>query len=100
MRGFVTYALAGFGVLIASALLAPQDSYVQSQGAGMKGVPVQSVNRAAKSDRLLVPSTTVGKQQPAPRAPSESPTMLVGCDPVFSPLSASAQANFPGRCMA
>ena len=46
-------------------------------------------------DRLRLPAT-IGKQQ----VPQKPPIVLVGCDPVFSPLSASAYANFSGRCVA
>jgi hypothetical protein len=55
----------------------------------------QTVVRTHKGDRLNSPSAT-GKL----RAPLRSPTMLAGCEPAFSPLSASAQANFSGRCIA
>jgi hypothetical protein len=39
---------------------------------------------------------TVGKQ----KTPVKPAKILDGCDPVFSPLSTSAQANLPGRCAA
>jgi hypothetical protein len=53
----------------------------------------QTVVRSHKGDRLSVPPGGA-------KAPAKSPTVLVGCDPVFSTLSASAQANFSGRCIA
>jgi hypothetical protein len=55
------------------------------------GAVSQVVNRAQKSDRLQVPVTR-GPRKPAP--------MPVGCEPVFSALSNSAYANYPGRCVA
>lgn len=96
MRALATSLLAGGLALIASALFAPQDGSV---GAG-PGLRIQSVDRTNKGDRLIVPVTSIGKQQ-TPRKPAiEIPKMLVGCDPVFSPLAAQARANFPGRCAA
>ncbi|AXK79371.1 hypothetical protein DW352_01875 [Pseudolabrys taiwanensis] len=66
---------------------------------------VQQVNRTHKADRLDIPVTVVAKKQPATTTVSkEQPQVkpakiLEGCDPVFSPLSSSAQANLPGRCL-
>lgn len=56
------------------------------------GDTMQYVDRTNKGDRLNMSVTTIDKQR---RAPAK---ILVGCDPAFSPLSASASANFPGRC--
>lgn len=99
MRGFASYLIAGILVVLAMDIIAPPVGLGFALGA-WSAVPhdeiTQSVNRAHKADRLLVPSTTVGKTQ-SPRKP---PTVMVGCDPVFSPLSASARANFAGRCVA
>jgi hypothetical protein len=98
MRGFASYLVAGILVVLAMDLIAPPVGLDLSVGAWPvveHGITLQSVDRTKKSDRMPVP-TAVGKQQ-VPRKP---PTMLVGCDPVFSPLSASAQANFAGRCVA
>lgn len=95
MRVLATSLLAGGLALIASALFAPQDGSV---GAGPT-LRIQSVDRTNKGDRLIVPVTSIGKQ--TPRKPAiEIPKMLVGCDPVFSPLAVQARANFPGRCAA
>lgn len=98
MRGFASYVVAGIMVVLALDFMAPPVGLGLAVGAWPaveQGSTLQAVNRTNKSDRLSVPAT-VGKQQ----APRKSPTMLVGCDPVFSPLSASAQANFSGRCIA
>lgn len=101
MRVVATYLLAANLLLVASALLAPQEGFVFSLGAGSRDVEVQSVDRSNKGDRLVVPVTTVVKQQQAPGQPSvERPKMIVGCDPVFSPLAVSAKLNYPGRCVA
>lgn len=100
MRAFVSYFLAGALVLMASALLAPEEALVQSRGASQNLTQMQSVDRTNKGDRLIVPATSVGKRQTPQMPARETPKMLAGCDPVFSPLVASAQANFPGRCVA
>jgi hypothetical protein len=56
---------------------------------------MQSVDRTNKSDMLIVPAAIA--KRPSITKPA---TVLVGCDPAFSPLSTSARANFPGRCVA
>jgi len=99
MRGFVLYLVAGTLVVLAMDLIAPPAGMGLAVGAWPVVEPesiMQSVNRSNKSDRLLVPTTAVGKKQ-TPRKP---PVVMVGCDPVFSSLSASARANFSGRCVA
>ena len=98
MRGFVLYLVAGIMVVVAMDLIAPPAGLGLAVGAWSaheQESVLQSVNRTTKSDRLSVPKA-IGKQQ-VPRNP---PIVLVGCDPVFSPLSASARANFSGRCVA
>lgn len=103
MRGFATYLLAGMAVVLAMDFLAPPVGIRPSLGA-WPAVPadatIQSVDRTHKGDRLVVPATIIGKQQGAdePRKPRKPDRLLAGCDPVFSPLSASAYANFPRRC--
>jgi hypothetical protein len=98
MRGFASYVLAGILVVVAMDFIAPPVGLGLPVGVGPtveQGSSTQSVNRSLKGDRLNVP-TAVDKS-PAPR---KSPTVLVGCDPVFSPLSASAHANVARRCVA
>jgi hypothetical protein len=103
MRGFVSYMVAGALVLLALDFIAPPVGLGLAIGAWPAvehTVTVQTVDRSNKGDRLNG-ATTVGKQQPAP---AKSPIILVGCEPVFSPLSASARANIAvpniaGRCV-
>ena len=98
MRWFASYVVAGILVVLAMDFLAPPIGLSLPVGAWPEVAQnslIISVNRTNKGDRLMVPKT-IGKQQ----APRKSPTILVGCDPVFSPLSASARVNFPGRCIA
>jgi hypothetical protein len=98
MRGFALYMLAGILVVVAMDFIAPPVGLGLPVGVGPtveQGSSAQSVNRSQKGDRLNVP-TAVDKS-PAPR---KAPTVLVGCDPVFSPLSASAHANISWHCVA
>jgi hypothetical protein len=96
MRGFASYLVAGILVVLALDFIAPPVGLGLSAGAWpiMQGATLYSVDRTNKGDRMPLP-TTIGKQ-----APRKTPTMLSGCEPVFSPLSASARANFAGRCVA
>ena len=98
MRNLAAYLLAGILVVLALDFVASPVGLGLPVGAwpvAGDAATRQSVDRTTKSDRLLL-STTVDKQQ----APRKSPTLMAGCDPVFSPLSASARANFAGRCVA
>ncbi len=97
MRGFALYVVAGSLVVLAMDLIAPPVGLGLSVGAWPvveQGSALQSVDRTNKGDRMPGP-TMVGKQQPV-----NSPRVLIGCEPVFSPLSASAQANYSRRCVA
>ena len=103
MRGFVSWLLAGTLAVVAMYLIAPAVGLGLSAGAWptvAHGSPMQAVNRIHKTDRLSVP-IAVGK----PQVPREVPTVLVGCDPAFSPLSAAARGassaqTISGRCLA
>jgi hypothetical protein len=96
MRGFSIYLVAGTLVVLTLALVlltvGPGIS-VNAWPVAAQGSTVQSVDRTHKGDRLTIPVTTVDKR-PAPDRPQK---VMVGCDPAFSPLTASP-ANFPGRC--
>ena len=96
MRSIVSYILAGFIVLTAIDLIAPPIGF----GLAVFAWPTvngsalhQSVNRIHKGDRLPLPTTSS-----RPIAPRAAP-VLVGCEPVFSALSNSRRANYPGRCI-
>jgi len=98
MRGFASYVIAGVLIVLAMDFVAPPVGLGLALGARPavdRDAVVQTVVRAHKGDRLRQPPT-LGK---LPHSQS-SPAILVGCDPVFSPLSASARANAPGRCIA
>ncbi len=77
---------------------APALDWGFSVNAAAPAQQMQSVDRTHKGDRLdrpvarEVPATQIGKQ------PSAPPKLLVGCEPVASPLTGS-QATIPGRCV-
>jgi hypothetical protein len=96
VRSIATYLVTGIFVVLAMDFVAPP------VGLGLaasiwpradESVAVQSVNRLHKGDRLPIPSISVGKQL----APRQSPEVPVGCEAVFSPLSASTKTNFNGQ---
>lgn len=101
MRGIATYLMAGIMVVLALAFIAPPVGLVAVDAKPVvKSVEItQFVDRTHKSDRLSQ-STDVGKQQAPRETPSAPPKIMIGCDPTFSPLSASARANVSGRCIA
>jgi hypothetical protein len=98
MRRFLSLVIGG-AVLVsgvnAIASFAKRDLASLYRQTSDDNSPLQSVDRSHKGDRLHLPFAN-GKQMPPPATPS----MLVGCEPVFSSLSASSRVNFPGRCVA
>lgn len=96
MSRLISYLLAGCLVVLAMDFVAPPAGIGLSLAAwpAFNQDQTQVVNRAGKGDRLPVAVAT--KQQP-PMQPSH---LLEGCEPVFSPLSAAAMLNYPGRCVA
>jgi len=98
MRGFISYVLAGLVVIVAMDAMAPPAGLGLAIGTWPsmdRSMDEQVVDRAHKGDRLQVPTVNGGRV-----SPSSTPAMLVGCEPVFSSLSASSRANFAGRCVA
>lgn len=98
MRGFASYLLAGTLVVLAMDLVAPPVGL----GLAVRATPVaepnattQIVDRNHKGDRLSLP-TSVDEQQ----TPEPPPAIMIGCDPPFSRILASARANVSGRCVA
>ena len=96
MRGFASYLLAGAAIVLALDFIAPPVGLGMAIGAWPAVPPstIQAVNRSTKADRMPLP-TAIEKRE----MPRKSPALLAGCDPVFSPLSASARTNFAGRCL-
>ncbi len=92
MRSSGIYLAAGILVVLAMDFIAPPAGLDLNVAAGPvleRGSTIQFVDRTHKSDRLALPPA-VGKP----------PAQLVGCDPVFSPLSAAARANISRHCLA
>jgi hypothetical protein len=73
-------------------------------GAAPSETSAYGVNRAAKSDRLVVPVSVVAKRKvPVQRVrePSESAKrkLMDGCEPMFSPVTVPSAAHISGRCV-
>lgn len=97
MRTLVSYFL--FGALVVLALdIAPPAGFGLAVGAWRavdRSVTLQFVNRTHKGDKLLLPMANERR-----KTPPHKPAVLIGCEPVFSSLSAAARVNFAGRCVA
>jgi hypothetical protein len=69
--------------------------------------PQHQVNRAGKSDRLVVPTSTVAKRKVPVRTIRERPPepeaakrkLMDGCEPLFSPAAVPSAAHLTGRCI-
>jgi hypothetical protein len=108
MCAFLRYSAVGLTALLATAYVAVS----AETGTGafrptvMGPAPVSEtvVNRMNKADReLTIRNVQVPAAQPADTArnvptPKEQ-KILDGCDPAFSPLTASARNNFANRCV-
>jgi hypothetical protein len=101
MPSLVTYLAAGALVVLVMDAVAPPAGVGLSlatwptvENEPTTQDPPQTVNRGGKGDRLPVP---IVRRSIAPQAPHR---ILAGCEPVFSPLSAAAQLNHLGRCVA
>jgi hypothetical protein len=94
MPSLTPYLVAGALVVLTMDAVAPPIGSGTSLGwPSVVDNGSQLVNRSGKADRLPIPVATR-------RASYLSQHILVGCEPAFSPLSAAAQLNFPGRCVA
>jgi len=99
MREFISYILAAIVVVIALDAIAPPAGFGLAIGASpaieQENAAGQVVDRTHKADRLQVPLAN-GRRMSPPRTPA----VPIGCEPVFSSLSANSRANFAGRCAA
>lgn len=100
MRKLAMYVLAVISAaVVTNTFIAPiyPGLSVAAWTVSPAGVPVQSVDRSHKGDRLDINISTV-PEQPVIHKPAK---MMDGCEPVFSPLAASTHADIPpGRCVA
>ena len=98
MRGFLSYTLAAIIVVVALDAVA----FLADLGVAISARPTiveenglsEVVDRTHKADRLQLPLAN-GRRVSPPRQPA----VMVGCEPVFSTLSASSRVNFAGRCV-
>jgi hypothetical protein len=106
MRGLVSYLLGGILVVFTMDFVAPPAEFgitAWPSAAAQSAFPRQAitadvVDRSHKGDRLPAPASVSGTPLSATLRPARR--MIVGCDPVFSPLSVSARLNYPGWCVA
>ena len=97
MANITRHLITGGLLLLAIDGVAPRAGVALSFASSptvQESVP-QTVNRAEKADRLPLP---VAKKPVVPT--SARPTPLIGCEPLMSPLSKSAQPNSFGHCLA
>lgn len=102
MRRVASYLTVGILAVLAVGLTMPTvwiGLPVKAWPALSLEKPLQAVDRSRKSDRLIVPMSVIGKTPVVRKPPVEPAKILVGCEPMFSPLS-PVRANIPGRCAA
>jgi len=107
MCALLRYSAGGLAALLATAYVAVSaDSGLSAFRPTViepAGVAQTIVNRKNKGDREV---TVRDARVPMPAQPKRKPAMvtepkiLEGCDPAFSPLTASPKNNFAGRCVA
>jgi hypothetical protein len=97
---FILGILVGVALAVAAPLAGTElvatfsaPAKASSIAAHLNKVAPQTVNRAAKSDRLRPSHNAIGD------SPSKASKIPDGCDPAFSPLSRGARSNFSGRCL-
>ncbi len=123
------YFAGGLAALVAMDFAPPvKSAFEHWTGASSSAQLVNIVDRTGKGDRLVparAAASTIGKTsplgrsivipvsvqdkeraaakpgsvQPAPKPAVHGSKLLIGCDPAFSPLAASASLNFAGRCV-
>jgi hypothetical protein len=105
---FLRYSAGGLAALLATAYVAVSAESGLSAFRPTVIEPAEVaqttiVNRTSKGDRELTmrdARVPVPAQQKRKPATVTEPKILEGCDPAFSPLTASAKNNFAGRCLA
>ncbi len=78
-------------------------TFVDRARKGDRLSPTKHANEAHdlyQPQRKIAPSLELKPTQNAPAATAQEPNILEGCDPAFSPLTASARGNFTARCLA
>ena len=97
MRALPGYVLIGVLAVAAMGLVtvAGLGFAVGARPVAEDGAVIQHVDRTHKADRLDIHATTV-RSRSVPKAQIALPE---GCEPVFSPLVVTKQANSSGRCL-
>jgi len=97
MRALPGYVLIGVLAVAAMGLVtvAGLGFAVGARPVAESGAVIQHIDRTHKADRLDIHATTV-RSRSAPKAQIALPE---GCEPVFSPLVVTKQANSSGRCL-
>ena len=100
----IKHLLGGFAVAAAAICALP---IIADSFAAVAVAPAFQINRAVKSDRLMVPNMTVAKRK-APvetvrqnqrREEASKPKLLDGCEPSFSSVTTPSMAHISGRCV-
>ena len=101
MCALLRYSAGGLAALLATAYVAVSAESGLSAFRPMVIEPAPAaetvVNRTNKGDRGLKTLDARGLATPATAAKEHK--ILEGCDPAFSPLTASAKNNFASRCL-
>jgi hypothetical protein len=91
------------GGLTLAALIAVWPAATSIGASSPKELPLTQVNRAAKGDRLVEPSTIAvkkpGTQRPIPIEQSDKRQIMDGCESAFSPVTTPSMAHVAGRCI-
>ena len=101
MCALLRYSAGGLAALLTTAYVAvsAESGVGAFAPAVFEAAPAQTVvNRAGKGDRELTIRDARNSSAKKPAA-SREPKILDGCDPAFSPLTASAKNNFANRCV-
>lgn len=104
MRSLATYVLAALLLGLALDFIAPGQSISNASNRWPsieQAHQQQVVERSGKGDRLdAAPKSNVDKSaRETPRPATPVRTVMEGCDPAFSPLSAARASNFASRCV-
>jgi hypothetical protein len=92
MAGLLVGAVVALGLpLVGTEVFATLSGPAQATAGAP--LPLQTVNRVGKADRLRPSHNAIGRSAPKAK-------ILEGCDPAFSPLSKGAASNFSSRCLA
>lgn len=112
MCAFLGYSAGGLAVLLTTAYVAASAEMGLSAFRPTVIEPEFAaktvVNRTNKGDRavtirdardVVIPLAPATAAKIKPATAAKEPKILEGCDPAFSPLTASAKSNYASRCL-